>query len=354
MKSLSFSQKNFLFLIFVLLLFLSLKGLETVIYLGDHDKFQKIKIDQALLKIKPAINKEIASSRLVSSKKPRVNPTPKELKDADIILDQQLLPSTLRRQLKGAKSGIIFDVDRKAILWQKNANKSVGIASMTKMMTCLLVLEEVSQGKIKLKNQYRVCKSATMTKPSWVALKTGDVVSTEELCKALMVKSANDAAKQLAMIVSGSEKIFVRLMNIRAKRLGMKQTKFYNPNGLTQSDRLYNKASALDMIKLSYRLLQYKDAVRWASMKTAEFTTQFRTKNHDILYLRNHNNILWRFEGTTGMKTGFTNIAGFCTTVTCKRNGRRVIIVLTGVSSSKERDHICLSALRWFYSHTVN
>ena len=333
--------------------------MEKIVYMGDNDNNQKVKVDKALTKIKLATKQSYPTTQdqkpniTLDSKVNRlklVNP----LKDSEIKRDQRLLPSVLRRQLKGVKSGVIFDVDSKSILWQKNSNKSVGIASMTKMLTCLLLLEKVQQGKIRLDSKYKVTKSSTMTKPSWVALKPGDVVTVEELGQALMVKSANDAAKLLAEIITGSEKVFVKLMNIRAAMVGMKHVKFYNPNGLTERNGRYNKSSALDMVKLSYLLLQYKDAVRWASTKTADFSTAQRIKDHNLLKMASHNKLLWRFDGVNGMKTGFTNAAGFCTTVTCNRDGKRVIVVLTGVSSSKERDQISLSALKWFYSQTVN
>jgi len=353
------TQKIFFIFLSLFVTLIVVKVLEKVVEIGDRENTQKIKIDEALKKIKPAIKQTTGtlakkgSSASTSPKQSILNPK-KILKDSEITRNQYLLPSVLRRQLKGVKSGIIFDVSNKSIVWQKNADKPVGIASMTKMMTCLLVLEKVSQGKISLNSQYRITRSSTRTKPSWVALTPGDVVSVEELCKALMVKSANDAAKLLAEIVTGSEKVFVQLMNIRAAMIGMKGAKFYNPNGLTERDRSYNKSSALDMVKLSYLLLQYKDAVRWSSMKTANFSTRQRVAKNDILKMASHNKLLWRFKGVNGMKTGFTNAAGFCTTVTCEQDGRQVIIVLTGVSSKEERDRIALSTLKWFYSQVVN
>lgn len=359
MTKFTMTQKIFFVFIFLLLSLAVVKVLENVVYLGDKDSNQKLKVDKALANIQTASAKAYSETK---SQQVKVAPVakavpsnlPKTLKDSEIKRDYQLLPSKLRRQLKGAKSGIIFDVERKSVIWQKNSNKSVGIASMTKMMTCLLLLEKVKQGKISLDSRYKVTRSSTMTKPSWVALRPGDIVSVEELSQALMVKSANDAAKLIAEVVTGSEKVFVKLMNIRAAMIGMKGAKFYNPNGLTERRGRYNKSTALDMVKLSYLLLQYKDAVRWSSMQRAEFTTDQRKKDGKVLKMASHNKLLRLFEGVNGMKTGFTNVAGFCTTVTCNLDGRRVIIVLTGVSSSKERDQISLSALKWFYSQVVN
>ena len=359
MTKLTATQRIFFICITLFAILVVVKVLEKVVSIGDSENIQKVKVDEELKKIKPAI-KQVAAAmgikdqQAATALKKITQTLGKTLKDSEIKRDQRLIPSVLRRQLKGAKSGVIFDVKNKSIVWQKNADKPVGIASMTKMMTCLLVLEKVRQGKIFLSSQYKVTRSSTQTQPSWVALKSGDVVSVEELCKALMVKSANDAAKLLAEIVTGSEKVFVQLMNIRAAMIGMKSAKFYNPNGLTERDRSYNKSSALDMVKLSYLLLQYKDAVRWSSMKTAEFSTRQRVEKNDILKMASHNKLLWNFEGVNGMKTGFTTAAGFCTTVTCDRDGRRVIVVLTGVSSKKERDQIMLSALKWFYSQAIN
>ena len=354
MKNFRLTQKIFFIFIFLVATLVVVKVLEKVVYIGDAESIQKVKVDEELKKIKPAIKHAVPVTHRSSIIKKSPGTVIQSLKDNEIKRDQRLLPSVLRRQLKGVKSGVIFDVNNKSIVWQKNVDKSVGIASMTKMMTCLIVLEKIQKGKIALKSNYKVTRSSTMTKPSWVALKTGDIVSVEELCQALMVKSANDSAKLLAEIVTGSEKRFVKLMNIHATMFGMKSTKFYNPNGLTERNGHYNKSSALDMIKLSYRLLQYKDAIRWASLKTAEFSTHQRSQNNNILKMTSHNKLLWQFDGVNGMKTGFTNAAGFCTTVTCNQDGKKVIIVLTGVSSSKERDQISLSALKWFYSQAVN
>ncbi len=332
----------------LLVLLIVTKGLEELVYLGDQELVQKQKIDKALALL-PSAQKlektEPASQPVYVTPK---KPSKQVLRKGDYAKDQKLVPSVLRRKLKGAKTGVIFDATNKKIIWQKDMNKSVGIASMTKMMTCLMLLEKVEAGKIDLNSKYKVTRTATLPKPSKVWLDVRESVDVESLGQALMVKSANDVAVFLAEIVTGSERAFVTLMNAKGRIMGLEAAKFYNPNGLTKG-RLYNKATAMDMVKLSYLLLQYKDAVRWSSMKSADFKTDYRVRNNKIMKLTSHNKLLWRFPGVNGMKTGFTNAAGFCTTVTCNKEGKSVIIVLTGVKSSKERDAIVLEALNWFY-----
>ncbi len=347
MKDRFFKSTIITFLV-LLVMVVVIKGLEKLVYLGDRELVQKEKVDKALGFL-PSAQKSTQTASLaeVIVTAPE-KPSKIILRPGDYTKDQKLVPSVLRRKLKGVKTGVIFDVTTKKVIWQKDMDKSVGIASMTKMMTCLMLLEKVEAGIIDLASKYKVTRTATLPKPSKVWLDVRENVDVESLGQALMIKSANDVAVFLAEIVTGSERVFVALMNAKAKILGLDGAKFYNPNGLTKG-RLYNKATAMDMVKLSFLLLQYKDAVRWSSMKSADFKTDYRIKTNQIMKLTSHNKLLWRYPGVNGMKTGYTTVAGFCTTVTCTKDGKSVIIVLTGVKSSKERDAITLEALKWFY-----
>jgi len=156
-----------------------------------------------------------------------------------------------------------------------------------------------------------------------------------------MIMSANDAAYAVAETLGGSVDDFVALMNKRSEQLGMKGTRFHNPHGLPQKGA-NNKSSALDMAVLARELLKYPKVLEWTSTRLDSF-------RDGKFQLSNRNSLVGRCEGVDGMKTGFYSQAGFCVTVTCLRNDRRMILVLIGAPSKKERDEAVRALLKWGY-----
>ncbi len=265
----------------------------------------------------------------------------------EIKMDYKLLTSSLKRRVMKVRAGLVFDADKRSILWQKDMKRSVPIASMTKMMTCLLALQKVELGELNLKQKYKVTRSCTKAAPTKLWLDTREVVDLESLCRGMMIMSANDAAWLISEIVAGDAAKFVRMMNVQSLKMGMKSFRFYNANGLPEGrERKNNMGSPLDLARLAELLLHYPDAVRWTSTKTDYFNTSFR-KQPSIL--NNHNGLLGKFPGINGMKTGFTYAAMFCSTVTCKQNGRTMIAVVTGMPNARERDNLIAELLEWAY-----
>ncbi|MGL4854424.1 MAG: D-alanyl-D-alanine carboxypeptidase family protein, partial [Lentisphaeria bacterium] len=232
------------------------------------------------------------------------------------------------------RSGIMINVTDKKIIWQRKSDITVPIASMTKMMTCLLVLEALEAKRVSLKQRYNVTETCTKAARVKLDLALGDSVDLDSLMTAMMLMSANDAAYLVAEIVYGRADAFVRMMNARARIHKLSKCKFYNMNGLPEGPkRINNVGSAMDMARLASMLIQYPDAVRWATTRQFSFTTARRKPR--ILY--NSNKQLGVVAGITGMKTGYTDAALHCTTVTSEHKGKIYIAVVTGMNKN-DRD----------------
>ncbi len=332
------------FFILVFLVFVSVKVFESLVELGDEQSAE----DRAL---KKELSKHAAKapvSKPTEVQKPiarTVAPQPRKM----LQLVPKKLTSSLTRKVKTVRSGLIYDATNRKIFWQKSMEKSVPIASMTKMMTCLLTVERVQRKQLNLKQKYKITPTCTRAKPSKVWLDTREVADLESLCRAMMIKSANDAAHLISEIVAGDAKKFVEMMNLRAKQIGLNSFHFYNANGLPEGrTRKVNVGSAKDLAFLAERLLRYPNAVRWTSTKTDKFITSFRQRTGKGAYdLVNNNKLLWKFPGTNGMKTGYIRESGFCSTVTCEKDGRTLVVVVTGLDNARNRDNLIAEMLEW-------
>ncbi len=244
------------------------------------------------------------------------------------------------------KTGIIVDLGTRQVLWAKNANKRVPIASMTKMMTLLLAEEDILAGRVAREQNIPVTVAAYKIGGSQVWLDPKETFPLHELLKTIAIKSANDSAYLVAEYLGkGDVTAFVARMNKRAAELKMQDSVFYDPHGLGDDQKRHNLSTAYDMVVLGERLLDYPEVMRFAGMRTDTF-------RNGKLDLRNMNNLVFnRVPGVDGLKTGYTQAAGFCVTFTCLRNGRRLIGCVTGFSSSKERDNFCKALLDWAYAN---
>lgn len=277
---------------------------------------------------------------------PRYRYLPERLTNATVAL-----PSALNVLLRDATSAIVLDATNPKILFGKNHQAPVPVASMSKIMTTLLVLEAIENHKTTLKTRYPVTKEASAINGGEVWLDTRENVDVENLLKATLIRSANDSALLLAQIIAGTEAQFAQLMTRRAKELGMKNARFVNASGLPHGrERQENISSAEDMARLAYIAMQHPKMLEWASTPLDYFETS-RRQGADRSQLDNHNWLVrWKIDGVHGLKTGFTNAAGFCNTVTCTRNGRTMVVVLTGMSNSKSRDRLIRRLLDWAYT----
>ena len=227
-----------------------------------------------------------------------------------------------------AKAAILIEAQTGLVLYAFNENEMLPIASITKIMTMLLVMEALDSGKIKVSDTTTISAYATKMGGSQVYLKEGEIFTVEELLKAVAVHSANDASVALGELVAGSEEAFVAMMNDKAQELKMKNTKFLDCTGLTDEGHY---SSALDVSIMSRELLtKHPTIVRFTTI----WHDSFRDGKFD---LDNTNKLVKRYRGTTGIKTGFTNAAGFCLSASAERDGTKFISVVLGSKSNDMR-----------------
>ena len=251
---------------------------------------------------------------------------------------------------KGARAGILVDLDTGKVLWSKNATKAVPIASMTKMMTVLIAYEAIRGGNIDYDKNIQVSKSAASVGGSDIWLDPRESFPLKVLLKAIIIKSANDAAQLVGETLGDGEiEVFVKKMNDRATVLGLKKAKFYNPHGLPGSSALKdNVATCEELAKIAALLLQYPDVVKMSSTGV-DYVERKIGKNKKTMLTNTNNLVRKGVSGVDGIKTGFTRRAGSCLTATCKRDGRRFIAVVAGFNKASERDDCVKKLLDWGY-----
>lgn len=228
-------------------------------------------------------------------------------------------------------TAIVIDAGTGLTLMSTDENVKRQPASMLKMMTELIVLERIAEGDLSLTEVIPVSAKASRMGGSQVYLKHGEEFSIEELLKALAVHSANDAAATLAEYVAGSTDAFVDLMNVRAREMGMTNTVFHSVHGLPAGKgQSPDITTARDLATLARELVRYPQALEWASMETAPFRDGSFT-------LYNPNKLVGKYRGLDGLKTGYTEPAGFCVTATAVQKGTRLISVVMGCPTDKGR-----------------
>lgn len=224
-------------------------------------------------------------------------------------------------------SYLVFDVNTGAIISEHNATKPWFPASLTKLMTVYVTFRALQEGRITLKSPVVISENAHREPPSKMGFPVGSVITVDTALKIIMVKSANDVAVALGEAVSGSEADFIRAMNREARRLGMTQSNWVNPHGLPDKNHV---SSARDMALLVQQIRkeypQYDSLFKITALKLGP-----------KIY-KNHNHLVTRFPGTTGMKTGFICSSGFNLAATAKRGGRELGAIVLGGYTSRERD----------------
>lgn len=227
-----------------------------------------------------------------------------------------------------AQSYLLMDSQSGRILLQNNEHEKMHPASITKLMTMLLTLEALEQGKIKITDQVTASELAMSMGGTEIWLEPGEKMSVQELLVAVSVGSANDACVALAEHIAGSETSFVKLMNKKAKEIGMKDSSFKNSNGLPDEGHY---SSAYDIALLGkYLLHKYPQVLKYTSLREQHL-------RGGKTWLVNTNNMLGIYNGLDGLKTGWTEEAGFCLAATAKRENLRLISVVLGEESPKQR-----------------
>ncbi len=241
------------------------------------------------------------------------------------------------------RSALLMEAETGKILFEQNADEALPPASVTKIMTLLLVMEAIDNGKISYEDMVAASAHACSMGGSQIFLKEGEQMTVEELLKSVVIASANDAAVALAEYVLGTEEAFVARMNERAKELGMKSTTFENTNGLddTATNHL---TSARDIALMSQELLKHEKIIEYSSI-------WMDTIRNGDFGLTNTNRLVRFYKGATGLKTGSTSKAGFCISATATREDMSLICVIMGAESRDIRNAAAVSLLDWGFTN---
>ncbi len=230
-----------------------------------------------------------------------------------------------------AKSAIIMEADSGEVLYQYNALAKLAPASMTKMMSLVLIMEAIDKGVIKYDEMVTVSKNASDMGGSQILLETGEQMSVDDLLKGITVASGNDAVVALAEKIAGTEDNFVKMMNDKAKELGLKNTNFKNCHGLDAKDHY---SSAYDMAIIAKELVKHQKILDYSSI----YETYLRKGTDKQTWLVNTNKLVRFKQGVDGLKTGYTAASGYCLTATMKKDNMRIIAVTMGEPSSDVRN----------------
>ncbi|HHT48899.1 MAG TPA: D-alanyl-D-alanine carboxypeptidase [Firmicutes bacterium] len=232
-----------------------------------------------------------------------------------------------------SESVVLMEVSSGEILVEKNSNKPLPPASVTKMMVMLLAMEAIDRGEIKLNDKVIASPEACRMGGSQIWLEPGEEMTVEDLMKAVGIVSANDASVALAEYISGSHEEFVKLMNNHAQELGLKNTVYVNATGLSpDGGGPGNMTSAYDQAILARELLKHPTVLKWTG-------TWIDSLRGGESFLRNTNNLVRFYDGCDGLKTGYTSEAGYCLVATAKRNGVRLIAVVMKAPTSPVRNN---------------
>ncbi|MFD1018562.1 D-alanyl-D-alanine carboxypeptidase family protein [Thalassobacillus hwangdonensis] len=230
-----------------------------------------------------------------------------------------------------AKSAVLLESSSGEVLFDKNSREELPPASMTKIMTMILIMEALKDGKLKLDEDVRVSEKAASMGGSQIFLEAGEVMKAEDLLKGVAVASGNDASVALAERISGSEEAFVAEMNAKAKEMGLKNTQFKNTTGLPEEGHY---SSAYDMAMMARELLNHESITGY----TGIYEDYLRKGQKNEFWLVNTNKLVRHYEGVDGLKTGYTNEAKYCLTATAMKDGMRMIAVVMGADTPKERN----------------
>ena len=243
---------------------------------------------------------------------------------------------------KNSKSAILIESTTGKILYEKNSNEKRSPASMTKMMTLLLTTEALENGKIKLNDMVHVSKNASSMGGTQIFLEENSEISVETLLKGISIASANDAAVAIGEYIGGTLDNFVSMMNNRCKELGCKNTEFKNPHGLDEEGHL---TTAYDMSLIARELVKHESVLKLTS--TYEDNISVSGENH---WLVNTNKLIRFYKGIDGLKTGYTDNAGYCLTATINKNNMRLISVVMGSDTKDNRSSDTIGMLEYGYS----
>lgn len=242
-----------------------------------------------------------------------------------------------------AKSAILIEAQTGKILYEKNKDEKYAPASMTKMMSLLLIMENIDNRNLRMDEMIRVSKYASSMGGSQIFLEENEEMIVEDLLKGITIGSANDATVALAERIGGSEEAFVEMMNKKAKELGLKNTSFKNTTGLDEANHY---STANDMAIIAKELVKHKKILEFSSI----YETYLRTDTEDKFWLVNTNKLVRFYPGVDGLKTGYTEEAGYCLTATINKDNMRLIAVVMGEPTSNIRNSEMSTLLDYGYN----
>lgn len=230
-----------------------------------------------------------------------------------------------------ATSAVLLDADTGTIMFEKNKDAKLPPASITKIMTMLLIMEALDKGTLKMEDKVSTSEYAASMGGSQIFLEPGEQMTVKDMLKGIAMASGNDASVAMAEKIAGSEEAFVQMMNEKAKELGMKNTNFKNPNGLPVDGHY---TSAQDIALMSRELLKHSEVTQF----TGAYQDYLRKDSPKPFWLVNTNKLVRFYSGADGLKTGYTSEAKFCLSATAKRDNLRVVAVVLGEPNTKTRN----------------
>ena len=242
-----------------------------------------------------------------------------------------------------AKSAILIERDTGTVLYSKNKDERLSPASMTKIMTMLLIMDALDKGELKIDEKIRTSEYAASMGGSQIFLEPGEEMTTDQMLQGIAIGSGNDASVAMAERLAGSEEEFVKLMNKKAKSLGLKNTHFSNSTGLPTENHY---STANDMAIMAKELLKYKLITKY----TGTYESYLRENTEKKFWLVNTNRLVKFYPGVDGLKTGFTAEAKYCLTATAKKGDMRVIAVVFGAENPKARNAQVTKMLDYAFS----
>lgn len=250
-----------------------------------------------------------------------------------------------------ARSAILMDAGTGTIIYEKNSHDKLPPASITKIMTMLLTVEALDEGRLQLTDKVRTSEYAASMGGSQILWSTGEEMSVDEMLKGIAMASGNDASVAMAEKIAGSESAFVDLMNKRAEELGLKDTHFANCNGLPAANHY---SSAYDIAVISRELLKHDRIIKY----TGSYQDYLRKDSTKPFWLVNTNKLVRFYTGADGLKTGYTAEAKFCLSATAARDGLRAVAVVLGEPNTKTRNSEVSGMFDYLFSqykiHTIH
>ncbi len=242
-----------------------------------------------------------------------------------------------------SKSAILIEQSTGKVLFEKNPHEKLAPASMTKVMSMLLIMEAIDSGKINIADKVTITENASSMGGSQVFLEAGEEYSVEELLKGIAIASGNDAVVAMSEKVAGSTEEFVKMMNNKAMELGLTNTNFVNPHGLDEENHY---TTAHDMAIMAKELLNHPKILEFTSI----YEYYMPKPDGSTTWLVNTNRLVRFYDGVDGLKTGFTSGAGYCLTATAKKSNLRLISVVMGVETSDKRSSDTVNLLDYGFN----